>query len=131
MFKKFKKITSMWLSIILFSFSAVFIYIIMENTTEPKNLVKTTQLMSNIMNDCSVKAKELGFTNIQKVNNSIAKVISIKEKSIDDGMDIAYKSTILMNYCKKMTLKEYCLGEDCGKTKTNKGYQFIMNLEMK
>ena len=130
MFKKFNKSTIIGFSSVLLLLSVFFIYTTIENTKVPKDLAKTSKLMSNIVDDCQKKSIELGFINVRKINNKSNRIVVIKQKKITDGIDIAYKSTILMNYCKKMKLTDYCLGEHCKNMNKHRPYQFLMKMKI-
>lgn len=119
------------ITLAFFSLSAFFIYIALHNTGKPTDLVGESSIISNIMDDCEIAANELGFKDVIVTKGRVRRIVSIKESSVDDAMDLIYRTSILKSECKKFTMVEYCMGEDCRKSDADPVSQFRMVLKLK
>lgn len=124
----------------LMALSSVFVlltfffgYVIMFNLDDPKNLVDTSGIKGNVVDDCGEKAIELGFnkSEIKSIKLEKRHSLALKRTVVTDPMDLAVKTSILQNYCKKMELKSYCLGSECRTKKKDDSFQFKMVLTIK
>lgn len=108
-------------------------YVIMFNLDEPENLVDSSNIKNNIVDDCKDKAISLGFNDSEAKSVKLEQrhSLAIKKTVVKDPMKLAIDSSILQNYCKKMELKTYCLGNECKQKATDKSHQFNMVLTIK
>ncbi len=110
--------------------SSIFVYIGVQNLAEPKDLVEDTDIINKIMFDCEVSAKELMFQDVKVVNRGERRTVTIQEKVVKDPMDLVYKTSILKSACNKLTMKDYCLGEECRRSNKDESIQFKMTLKL-
>lgn len=110
MLKLLNKKLMIAVNILLFVMGVFFSIIIFYNLfNTPTELASSSNIYNTILEDCEEKAESLGFTQISVRNN----IIKIQENTIEDPMDVATKSSMLQNYCKKLELYKYCLGDEC------------------
>jgi len=113
-----------------FCISALFIYIALHNTADPKELASESRVIENIMDECELAANRLDFNDVIVVKGKKRRTVSIKQKTVEDPMDLIYRTTILKSECKKFTMVEYCMGEDCKKSSNDSETQFRILLKL-
>ncbi len=131
MIKLFNRKIMYGLSVLFFGLSLFFVYIIVFNLDTPENLVETSQLQENIVKNCAVKARQLGIEEVIPVITKKRKSLVLKQKKVSDPMEFAIKTSMLQNYCSKLELQSYCLGNECKRSKNETSHQFNMTLVIK
>lgn len=114
------------ISFILCIFSCYFLYVSFYNLKEPKNLAPESALSKKIIDDCANKARELGIKTIQPLNTQTRHSLTLSQDKVEDPMDFLYRTSILKNYCKKLNMTDYCLGNECKKGKNDPDKDFYM-----
>lgn len=128
MLKLFNKNFAYGISAILMGLTIFFIYVIFANLDTPKNLVETSRVKTNVIADCGEKAREFDFETVKPNVRANYYFLEIKQTHVDDPMDFAIKTSMLQEYCKKMELTTYCLGNECKVKDNEDSYQFRMVL---
>lgn len=118
------------LSAIFFGLTMFFVYVVVYNLDEPKNLVSTSKIYENVIEECAAKANDMGFETVTPLITSIRKSLTIKETVVKDPMAIAIKSSLLQTYCKKLSLDKYCIGDECKRSLKEPSHQFNMTLKL-
>lgn len=112
-------------SVVFSLFSLFFIYISVQNMKDPKELVETSRVYVNIINDCATKAEELGIEDITQLNKGTRNSLTLRQTKVNDFTEFLHKTTVLKNYCKKLKMESYCLGNEC-KISKEPSHQFSM-----
>lgn len=131
MIKLFNRKIMYALSILFFGLSLFFVYVIVFNLDTPENLVETSMIKENLVNECATKARELGIEQVTPVITAKRKSLVLKQKVVADPMRFAIKTANLQNYCKELELQSYCLGNECRRNPNETSHQFNMTLVVK